>query len=107
MRLKSPSIVLSLIFLMSACTSVEEREKKQASTSKIEPWTLTFTHLKNGKKTHTEEFAYQTRQECFHAMYQKEVEAKKKPKSSGAGMCTKWFAEGQVQTQDDALKTYK
>lgn len=107
MRLKtlfsSMTILVSTCFL-SACATVEQTDKKQAAVAKVEPWTLTFFHFNNGKKIHSEEFSYQTRRECFDAMFEKETAAKKVPKRSGAGMCTKWFAEGQVRTEDDVLK---
>jgi len=66
-------------------------------------WTLDFFYFHKGKQTHTKAFKFVNRRDCFDAMYQMQVEAKKGLNQSGSGICSKRFVEGQKRTQDDLL----
>ena len=90
--------------LISACSTVEEAKLlKQYSGS----WTLEFTVLKNDKPTKVTSYEYDSRSDCFNAMYQMQQEAKKIRNQSGAGLCYKAFADGQERTSKDVLALYK
>jgi hypothetical protein len=67
------------------------------------PWNLNFYYFYRGKQTHTKVFEFASRRDCFEAMYQMQVTASKRPFHSGAGICTKWFNENQVRTDNDLL----
>jgi hypothetical protein len=66
-------------------------------------WTLDFFYFHKGKQTHTKAFEFVNRRDCFDAMYQMQVEVKKRFNQSGSGICSKRFVEGQKRTQDDVL----
>ena len=104
MKIKSLAI-LSLLLLISACSSVEQKPVAQSGSS-FNPdnsWTLTFFSFDNGKQVNKETFQYASRRDCYDAMFKKEVEARKQHRRSGSGLCTKWFVEGQPKTKDDLL----
>lgn len=90
------------LILLSACSTLKE-EPIKATSSNNGHWTLDFFYFYNSKQTHRESFHYDTRRDCFDAMYQMQVDARKQPKHSGSGVCTKWFAEGQERTHKDLL----
>lgn len=104
--MKLKFLILCLVSLLAACSSVEKNDPKLVEAPASfdnQSWNLVFFSFNNGKQTNKETFQYSTRRACYEAMFQKEVEARKQSKRSGAGMCTKWFVEGQVKTKDDVL----
>lgn len=93
-----------LSLALVACSSPQVKEQKATAQVTIaSPWTLDFFHFYKGTQTHSESFQFLSRRECFDAMYQMQVNSRKKPLYSGSGVCTKWFAEGQERTHNDIL----
>jgi hypothetical protein len=91
-------LVLSLV----SCASSNMKDQKSASQTPS-LWTLDFFHFYKGTQTHSESFQFASRRDCFDAMYQMQVDSRKKPQYSGSGVCTKWFSEGQERTHNDVL----
>ena len=87
---------------LAACSSLEQKKAVQNNM----PWTLEFTWLKNDKPVDVKSYEFQSRTDCFNAMYRMQTEAKKVRHQSGAGLCYKEFAEGQERTSNDQLITY-
>ena len=93
-----------LALVLAACSSPQVKEQKVATQATVaSPWTLDFFHFYKGTQTHSESFQFLSRRDCFDAMYQMQVNSKKKPLYSGSGVCTKWFGEGQERTHNDIL----
>lgn len=104
--MKLKYLLLTLVISLTACGSVQKNDPKLADSPASldnQSWNLVFFSFLNGKQTNKETFQYSSRRACYEAMFQKEVEARKQARRSGAGMCTKWFVEGQVKTKDDVL----
>lgn len=100
------SLFISLVIFLTACSSVEKSEPKLADAPAAldnQSWNLVFFSFNNGKQVNKEFFQYSSRRACYEAMFKMEVDARKQSKRSGAGMCTKWFVEGQTKTKDDVL----
>ena len=104
--MKLKYLFLTLLLFLAACSSVDKNEGKLVESPVAfdnQSWNLVFFSFHKGKQTNKETFQYSTRRACYEAMFQKEVEARKQSQRSGAGMCTKWFVEGQFKTKDDVL----
>lgn len=95
-------LLLSLVLTVAACTTVKE-EKQVVIPQGDTHWTLEFTWLYRDRPTHKQTFQYESRHDCFDAMYQMQKEASKKRFHAGAGLCTKLFADGQERTHNDVL----
>ena len=95
-------VSIFILTLISACSTTSENEQK-VPIANHGHWTLDFFYFYKSKQTHRDTFHYEGRRDCFEAMYQMQVEARKQPEHSGSGVCTKWFAEGQERTQNDLL----
>jgi hypothetical protein len=94
------------IFLLSACVSHPPAQLPESTNTGIKGdqyWTLDFFYFYKGKQTHTKAFEFVNRRDCFEAMYQMQVDAKKEASHSGSGICSKQFVEGQKRTHDDVL----
>jgi hypothetical protein len=93
-----------LALVLGACSSPQVIDQKVATQDTVtSPWTLDFFHFYKGAQTHSESFQFLSRRDCFDAMYQMQVNSRKKPLYSGSGVCTKWFGEGQERTHNDIL----
>ena len=93
-----------LTLALVACSTPQVKEQKVAAQVTVaSPWTLDFFHFYKGTQTHSESFQFLSRRDCFDAMYQMQVNSRKKPLYSGSGVCTKWFSEGQERTHNDIL----
>jgi hypothetical protein len=104
--MKLKYLVLSFVIFLAACSTVEKSDPKLvAAPTELDnqSWNLVFFSFNNGKQTNKETFQYSSRRACYEAMFKMEVDARKQSKRSGAGMCTKWFVDGQVKTKDDML----
>lgn len=89
--------------LLSSCVNPPPAEQSNAGIQGDRFWALDFFHFYKGKQTHTETLKFVNRRDCFDALYQMQVDSKKRGGHSGAGICTKRFLEGQKRTQDDLL----
>ena len=87
-------LIFCVLILLGACSTTKEESTKVASSSEGH-WTLDFFYFYNSKQINRESFHYDTRRDCFDAMYQMQVDARKQPKHSGSGVCAKYFPEGQ------------
>ena len=103
-------LLLSIALVLSACATqtppLPEPEPERTETKALQGdqyWTLNFFYFYKGKQTHSNNFQYLNRRDCFEAMYQMQVDSKKKANHSGAGVCSKLFVEGQKRTADDLL----
>jgi hypothetical protein len=103
-------VLLSIALLLSACATPTQTpptpEPDRAETKVLQGdqyWTLNFFYFYRGKQTHSNSYQYVNRRDCFEAMYQKQVDSKKKANHSGAGVCSKLFVDGQKRTADDLL----
>lgn len=93
-----------LALVLVACSNPQVKDQKVATQVTVtSPWTLDFFHFYKGTQTHSESFQFLSRRDCFEAMYQMQVNSRKKPLYSGSGICTKWFSEGQDRTHNDIL----
>lgn len=92
-----------LAVILSSCLSYPWGDNDNVGMQGDKYWTLDFFYFYNGKKTHTESFQFVNRRDCFDALYQMQVDAKKEFLHSGAGLCSKHFVEGQKRTRDDSL----
>jgi uncharacterized protein YcfL len=91
-----------MVLLVAGCSSLEQKKVVEKNTA----WTLEFTWLKNDKPIEIKSYEFQSRIDCFNAMYRMQNEAKKIRYQSGAGLCYKEFADGQERTSDDQLAMY-
>ena len=98
-------IVCIAVFLTSCASHPPPPDPEPVNISIMgdKYWTLDFFYFHKGKQTHTKAFEFVNRRDCFDAMYQMQVEAKKGLNQSGSGICSKRFVEGQKRTQDDVL----
>uniref|UniRef100_UPI004047A573 hypothetical protein n=1 Tax=Polynucleobacter sp. TaxID=2029855 RepID=UPI004047A573 len=101
--MKNPSFCLLFLIFLSSCATVEEKKPENIPSQEKKTWNLTFYHFYKDKQTHTESFEYPSRRDCFEAMYQMQVDSRKRKFYSGGGICTKWFSQGQQRTHDDVL----
>ena len=105
----SKILTFCLTLILCACSTVDKPIDKPNIQSKVDIegpdkyWTLHFFYFHKGKQTHDNSFHYQSRRDCFDAMYQMQVDSKKERFNSGAGVCSKRFVEGQKRTKDDVL----
>ena len=95
--------VLGLLIALCSCASPPPLEQSVADVGGDQYWTLDFFHFYMGKQTHTETLQFISRRDCFDTLYQMQVDSKKKPFHSGAGICMKRFVEGQKRTHNDVL----
>jgi hypothetical protein len=98
--------VIFLTVFLSSCVSHSPPPDSAPANFDIKGdkyWTLDFFYFYKGKQTHTKAFEFMNRRDCFDAMYQMQVDAKKAANHSGSGICSKRFVEGQKRTQDDVL----
>lgn len=102
MRKTTYLILLFGAVSLTACSSFEQKNIAKNNS----PWTLEFTLLKNDKPIDIKTYEFQSRVDCFNAMYRMQTEAKKVRYQSGAGLCYKEFADGQERTGNDQLMTY-
>ena len=91
-----------LVLVLASCSNPQVKDQKVV-TQVTSPWTLDFFHFYKGTQTHSESLQFLSRRDCFDAMYQMQVDSRKKPLYSGSGVCTKWFGEGQERTHNDVL----
>ena len=94
-------LLVSLVLTVTACTTVKE-EPVAVIPSGDTHWTE-FTWLYRDRPTHKQTFQYESRRDCFDAMYQMQKDASKKRFHAGAGLCTKLFADGQERNHNDVL----
>jgi hypothetical protein len=94
---------LTAIFLAACAPLKEEKPAVVGDTH----WTLQFTWLKNNQPTHTQNYQFISRMDCFNQMYYMQKEASKIKNQVGSGLCFKAFAEGQERTSDDQLRYSK
>lgn len=96
--------MVTLLSLLISCANRGDLQNREAHAYRGDMyWTLEFTWLKNDQPVHVKTYSFDTRDECFNAMYQMQKEAKRIKNESGAGLCFKKFAEGQVRTSADEL----
>jgi hypothetical protein len=103
-------LLLCTVFALSACATqtppAPPPEPERVETKPLQGdqyWTLNFFYFYKSKQTHSNSFQYVNRRDCFEAMYQMQVDSKKKAGHSGAGVCSKLFVDGQKRTADDLL----
>jgi hypothetical protein len=102
------SLLLSIALALTACaTPIPPAPEPEHTETKAlqgdQYWTLHFFYFYKSKQTHSDSFQYINRRDCFEAMYQMQVDSKKKVGHSGAGVCSKLFVDGQKRTADDLL----
>ena len=97
--------IICIVVLLSSCVSHPPPHQEPANVSAMgdKHWTLDFFYFHKGKQTHAKAFEFINRRDCFDAMYQMQIEAKKGSNQSGSGICSKRFVEGQKRTPDDVL----
>lgn len=88
--------IFFLIVTLGACSIPPKTESEKY-------WTLDFFYFYDGKQTHTKSFQFTSRRDCFDAMYEMQVNSRKEPLHSGAGICSKQFIDNQRRTSDDSL----